>query len=309
MSRIAYRIWQVYWAHIGLFIALATTVAVLVNYEIGPIDYIGSLNLYPFFRNPQSQLPALLSLSYVPNYFDILPMYLVILALVPVVVGLAKFSHLLAFAFCGTLWLAANVAGLNFNAEPWSSREWFFNPFGWQLIFFTGFAFSMGWLPTPPRDRRLALLAGVFVLLTIPLAYSRIIDLFPAIAAWRSEFGFLIQKTDLGILRYVHFLSIAYLAWLACGPAGERLIVGETRTMRARVWKTVLDMIQKVGQQSLGIFIISMFTARLYGLLFDLIGRSAWSVFAVNALGFTVLIAGAYFLGWIKSQPWRKGTK
>ncbi len=307
--RVAFRIWQVYWAHIGLFIAIATAMALLVTFEVGTKDYIGSLNLHPFFNNPQSQLPGLLSLSYVPNYFDILPMYLVILALMPVVVGLAKYSQLGAFLFCIALWLAANVSGLNLRAEPWSQRGWFFNPFGWQLIFFTGFAFSIGWLPSPPRDRRLAWLAGTIVVLIVPFAYFRIYNQVPDLQAWRKDWNFLIQKTDFGILRYVHFLAVAYLAWFACGPGGKNLMPGDSGTWAARLWKTLLDVIQKVGQQSLGIFIISMFTARLYGVLFDLVGRSFWSMLTVNALGFSILIISAYFLGWIKSQPWRGGSK
>ena len=39
---------------------------------------------------------------------------------------------------------------LGFPAEPWSDRKWYFNPFGWQLVFFTGFALMRGWIPKPP---------------------------------------------------------------------------------------------------------------------------------------------------------------
>ena len=39
-------------------------------------------------------------------------------------------------------------------AEPWSDRVWFFNPFGWQLVFFTGFALMAGlaWHHPSARD-------------------------------------------------------------------------------------------------------------------------------------------------------------
>ena len=41
---------------------------------------------------------------------------------------------------------AMGLPYLNFTAEPWVGeddwqRRWFLNPFGWQLVFFTGFAF------------------------------------------------------------------------------------------------------------------------------------------------------------------------
>ena len=53
----------------------------------GDKTYMQQLNLVPFFRDTATNLVGFLTLTYVPNYFDILPMYLVILALIPVVLG------------------------------------------------------------------------------------------------------------------------------------------------------------------------------------------------------------------------------
>jgi hypothetical protein len=45
-------------------------------------------------------------------------------------------------------------------------------------------------------------------------------------------------KSWLGVLRVVHFLALAYLAWLAAGPGGERLSRGfEGRDLDPRVWR------------------------------------------------------------------------
>jgi len=81
--RIGFRIWQVYWAHIGLFLFTAMSMVMLNNAGFDARDYVGQLNLYPFFKNTEGNLIGLLTLTYVPNYFDILPMYLVILAMIP----------------------------------------------------------------------------------------------------------------------------------------------------------------------------------------------------------------------------------
>ena len=117
----------------------------------------------------RNNLLGLLTLTYVPNYFDILPMYLVILAMMPLVMALSLISRWLVAAFVAGLWLATNWGGLGLPAEPWSNRQWFFNPFGWQLIFFTGFAFMRGWLPAPPVRVWLLVAAGVIVLARCPL--------------------------------------------------------------------------------------------------------------------------------------------
>lgn len=305
-ARISFRIWQIYWAHIGLFFAIATAMILLNAAFPDGRDYVGQLNLYPFFKDPQSNLVGLFSLTYVPNYFDILPMYMGILLMLPLVVMLARISPWLAGVFVVAVWLTANLGDVNFPAEPWSSRQWFFNPLGWQLIFFTGFAFMTGWLPAPPVDRRLLALALVIVLMTVPFAYFRIIQQWPFAAQWRQDWAFLINKTNFGILRYVHFLALAYLAWVLAGPKGNRLVPqGDGNGLFNRAWRGLVTVILKVGQQSLAVFIASMFLARLLGALLDQVGRSHLSMLWVNLLGAALIIGVAYVAAWYKSHPWR----
>lgn len=305
-ARVVFRVWQVYWAHIGLFVAVAATMAALNATGWFARDYVGQLNLYPFFKNAETNLLGLLTLTYVPNYFDILPMYMVVLAMMPIVVGLAMISRFAAAVFVIGLWSAATFYDFGLPAEPWSAREWFFNPFAWQLVFFTGFAFMSGWLPPPPVDWRLIILATAIVLAIVPLAYFRIVSEFPEIRAWRADNKILISKTDFGILRYVHFLALAYLAWVAVGPKGKRILPPQVGGALATIWRGALAVIMKVGQQSLAVFITSMFLARLLGVALDTLGRTHLTMALVNLAGFAILIGAAYGAGWFKSHPWRK---
>ncbi|RJE81934.1 OpgC family protein [Paracoccus onubensis] len=304
--RTMHRVWQVYWAHIGLFFAILLAMVALDLTGWFNKDYVGSLNLYPFLNDPGPNLVGLMTLTYVPNYFDILPMYLVILAMLPLVMGLAGFHPNLAMGFCVILWLTASVTGFGFPAEYWfssgSSRQWFFNPLTWQLVFFTGFAFMLGWLPAPPVNRGLIILAVVIVLATIPFAWFRIYREFEFIRDWRDEWNFLITKTDFGILRYVHFLSLAYLAWIAAGPNGSRLHGGAA-------WTAIVGVIRKVGQQSLAVFMTSMLLARLLGVLFDEFGRGPFIAVSVNLTGAVIITGVAYFVSYIKRQPWRQPVR
>ena len=89
-ARIAHRVWQVYWAHIAVFFVIAGLVIFATAVLPVEKDYVSGLNLQHFFNNPSDNLLGLLTLTYVPNYFDILPMYLVILALVPIVMALGR---------------------------------------------------------------------------------------------------------------------------------------------------------------------------------------------------------------------------
>lgn len=306
-ARVAFRCWQVYWAHICLFLAIAATMVALNASGLFERDYVGQLNLYPFFNQPDKNILGLLTLTYVPNYFDILPMYLVVLAMMPLVIACHRVHPALALAFVVAVWFGAQADVLALPAEPWSAREWFFNPFGWQLVFFTGFAFMSGWVPAPPRNRVLVICAAAIVLIVIPLAYYRITSELPQVRAWRQEYNILIAKTDFGILRYVHFLALAYLCWMAVGEAGRRILPPQAGGLAARVWRRMLAVIMKVGQQSLAVFITSMFTARLLGVALDTLGPgSLLNQIAVNLVGFTVLISAAYGVGWFKSHPWRR---
>nr|WP_281393035.1 OpgC domain-containing protein [Roseibium litorale] len=308
-ARILHRMWQVYWAHIGQFLVIASGLVVVQNSGYLTLccnldyNYVEALNLHRFFNSPETTLPRLLTLTYVPNYFDILPMYIVILGLVPVMMAVARFSVPAGFVLSVSLWLLANFGYLNLPAEPWSDRPWFFNPFAWQLIFFTGFAFMRGWIPAPPVDRRLVILAAVLVIGTIPLAWFRIQEAVPGISQFNADIEPLRVKTEFGILRFMHFLSLAYLAWVAAGQHGRRLLA-----TKGSLWGKTVHVVQKVGQQSLPVFMASLAIAQAAAMLRDMAGAhdTLMGQILSNGLGLLALVAVAYVAGWFKSQPWRK---
>jgi len=307
-ARILHRMWQVYWAHIGQFLVIA--VGLVAVHESGYLneccnltqDYVVSLNLWHLFNKTEISLPGIMSLTWVPNYFDILPMYIVILALIPVIMIAARISVPLAFAVSIGLWIAAQFGYLDLPAEPWSDRKWFFNPFGWQLVFFTGFAFMRSWIPAPPVNKRLIGLSLAIVLLTIPFAYFRVYQNLE----WASDLRGVIKpfwiKTEFGLFRYIHFLALAYLAWIAAGEHGKYLSTGSA------IWQGFVKVVQKVGQQSLAIFMASLVFAQAFAIIRDMFwARGEWyAQVIVNFSGFAALIAVAYVVSWYKSQPWRK---
>jgi hypothetical protein len=314
-ARVAFRVWQVYWAHIGLFFAVAAMMAALNATGLFERDYVGQLNLHPFFNDPAQQLLGLFTLTYVPNYFDILPMYMVILCMMPLLMALSRVHVGLVFAAIGLTWLLAQesllrtlgLGGLHLDlpAEPWSDRTWFFDPFGWQLVFFTGFALMRGWLPAPPVAPWLIGLAAAVLILAVPLSSIgvRVLGLDWA-RGWRVDNAALIDKSHFGILRYLHFLALAYLAWVVAGARGRHLVADES-TPGGRVWGGTVRVVMKIGQQSLAVFIFSMALARLMGFALDQLGRTAFTTTLVNLAGVALIVAVAYGVAWFKSEPWR----
>lgn len=300
--RIIHRIWQVYWVHIGVFFTGLVLMLALNATGIFPRDEVGALNLKPFLNNTGPNLIGLFTLTYVPNYFDILPMYIGILAMIPVMMALARLSPWVAMGASMALWAFVNTHGLNFPAELWfpngSERPWFFNPFAWQLIFFAGFAFMSGWLPEPPRRLWIAAVALLLLLATVPFAWHVSINEFQAIREWRGEWKFLFDKTNFGILRFVHFLALAYIGWWIVGPAGARLRVGG-------IAGRVIGVISRVGQQSLAVFAASMVLARVLGAVLDYLDYGYIVTPAINILGAALITGVAYTAAYFKSQPWK----
>lgn len=294
-GRILLRVWQVYWAQIAIVLAIA---ALMVAAGVRPdgVAYVDTLNLGRFFAEPMAGILGLVTLTYVPNYFDILPMYLVILALVPVVMTLSSASPAAALAFVAALWIGATLGLLDLPAEPWSDRPWFFNPFAWQLVFFTGFALMRGWLPAPPIDRRLVWLSAAAVALTVPFAWHRGFAWAPALGDANAVLAPLIDKTRFGILRYVHFLALAYLAYASVG-SGQWLE------------GVVVDLVRRVGQQSLAVFLASLFLAQLLGMMLDRLDHDAPMVALANLLGVLLLVVVAQAAHWFKTPPWRGGRR
>jgi hypothetical protein len=266
-ARIGFRVWQVYWAHLGIFLFTAIMLFAIDHHGVGnrEIPYIEGPYVRPLFDRTGEALIGLFTLTWITGLFDILPMYLVILAMIPAVM-LAHRAGGLAGAAVLVLgvWLAANLGGyarkfadladppawqaalvalgqpfawMNLPGSPWGEGTWFFNPFGWQLVFFGGFAFGMGWIPAPPVSRRLVWAAAAVLLINVPLAWYKIHGTYAFIAetaaheAIREARGFLEPlwwKTWQGAGRFLHFLALAYLAWVAVGPGGRRLSEGIT---------------------------------------------------------------------------------
>ncbi len=427
-ARIAFRVWQVYWAHIGVFIVTALLMLSLDKTGLGEEGrvYAEWYSVAQLFSATGEALFGLMTLTYVPGLFDILPMYLVILAMVPVVMLAHRLGGRWAvFGLVGAIWLAAQLAlwhrdvgegethmlgaalasigglfsVLNLPANPWNPNNvWFFNPFGWQLVFFTGFAFGMKWLPAPPVNRTLVWIAVAYLLATLPFAWFKIHGALYMPDEWllhdwiyytREWLDPLRGKSGVGALRYLHFLALAYLGWAAVGPGGIRLYEGwsvprvarpmplgimavlavftipyayvdEIRWLSPALDRAIFDIygplglllpehrigmaqivhlvalvilvwagigaawrrwlvqdgflatvpvIRKVGTQSLAVFMTSIVLSRFNGWWLDVIGRDVWDKALVNLTGFGVLIATAYFVGWFKSEPWRKELK
>jgi len=289
-ARIAYRIWQVYWAQIGLVLALIA-LAALLDRSFG-LSVLAQ-QFQPLLADPECALLGIATLTWQPDYLDILPMYLVILALVPVMMLARRLHVALPFLIAIGLYAAVWGRGLNLPGNPWNDAGWFLNPFAWQLIFFIGFFIGMRWLPVPRLgDRRLMIAAALFILLSVPFSFWGILDHWPAAQMIRDLIIPANEKTDLHILRVLHFLALGYLVLSLIEPWRDRLDQGAGH------------LLILIGRQSLAAFLASVVLARLLGVVADMAGRSEPVVALLNLIGFVLILATALVVGWFKSAPW-----
>lgn len=290
--RIAHRIWQVYWAHIGLVVTIIATVAFLDN-RFGL--KLVSEQFAPLLSDPARAIMSLVTLTWLPDFLDILPMYIVILALVPVMMGLRQIQPALPFLLAALLYTFVWTSNLNLPGNPWTGDGWYLNPFAWQLVFFTGFAFGMKWLPAPRfRVPGLIIASATILALAVPLSLDLLIDNSRLLQNMHGWIFSSTEKSNLHILRFIHFLALAYIVLSIAEPYRTKLDTG------------VGHLLIVIGRQSLGTFLTSLVLARIGGVVADALGHGAFVIALINLCAFALLFVTAVGLTWIKSAPWAK---
>ena len=90
------------------------------------------------FEDPLETQVGIVLLSHQMGFFDILPLYVVIIAGAPLCVISDRIWKWLPLVLSVALYAAILVTGVNLPTWPVEGR-WYFNPFAWQLIFVLGY--------------------------------------------------------------------------------------------------------------------------------------------------------------------------
>src|ERR1051325_8627650 len=134
-ARILRRAWQVYVAHIFLFMLYMAQLAYVTTTFENPL-FSEEMDLLQTLKEPGSTLVRALLLTFQPPNLDILPLYIVLLAAFPPVLWLLLRKPMAALAASVTLYVAA--VKLEISPVAYPRGEWFFTPLAWQLIFVFG---------------------------------------------------------------------------------------------------------------------------------------------------------------------------
>ena len=106
----------------------------------------------PFVHSGVNGLRHGLTLQAQPASLNILPLYIILLALFPLIYGLIAISPILALLASCALWIWVNLEP-SINLTNWlDGQGWFFDPFAWQFLFVIG---ALGAVLLRRYDRKL----------------------------------------------------------------------------------------------------------------------------------------------------------
>jgi hypothetical protein len=98
-------------------------------------------NASAVFNDPVEAQLGLVLLSHQLGYFNILPLYVLLIFIAPAVALLHRAGIAYLLLVSGSFYLVALVFGINLPTWP-VEGTWFFNPLSWQLIYVLGFIFA-----------------------------------------------------------------------------------------------------------------------------------------------------------------------
>src|SRR5262245_52740821 len=215
-AQIYRRVWQLYVAHIFLFVLFAAVVC-YATMSVGTENYSEDFGIDNFVEEPNLAIIKTLLLQYQPQYLDILPLYVVLLGVFPLMLLLLERHLVLALAVSGTIYLLTLYFGWHPKSYP-DNDAWFFNPLAWQFLFVIGA--TAGYAPYSRQVLTIpsALLAKLAIGITVAVAIIHIswtihgaYEAFPGLLL--QELSPLIDdKANLAPLRLASFLALAVTA-------------------------------------------------------------------------------------------------
>jgi hypothetical protein len=288
-ARVLRRAWQVYVAHMFLFIIYMAEIAYVSTTFNNPL-YAEEMNILDFLRQPDVTLFQALLLKFKPANMDVLPLYVVLMiGFAPALWLLSKRPNA-ALVLSAILYALTWRFGWNFPAYP--SGHWFFNPLAWQLLFVFGAWCALGGaerLNAAIRSRATLAIAVAYLVfafaVTLTWHLPRLATYMPRLLA---ELIYPIDKTNLDILRFAHFVALAIIT--------VRLI---PRTWPGLKWPIFKPAIL-CGQHSLEIFCLGVFLAFTGHFILVEISNRIWMQVTVSVLGIILMIATAALVRWYK---------
>jgi hypothetical protein len=284
------RAWQLYVAHVFLFVIFIAEVSYTAMAFNNPM-YNEEMRVADFLDQPYISVIKALLLQFQPTFLDILPLYIVMMLIFPVILLGISYRPSLVLIPSLAAYLAVQLFGVPVPAYP-EGHVWYFNPLAWQFLFVSGAVLGQFWargrsLPRlMPALLPLALvLLGAVLVVRVSWTLSSLWDGFPALflrEMWP------VNKSNLSPLRLVPFFAavLVVAAWI--GP--------QARFLRARAARPLVV----AGQQSLEVFCLGIVLSALGHFVLAEFPHGIAMQLAVNAVGILAMLLFAGMIDWYK---------
>ena len=292
-GQICRRIWQLYVAHIFIFVILAAEVcyATLSLHQ----TYSEDFGIDNFIDEPQVAIIKVLLLQYQPQFLDILPIYMVLLGVLPVVLLLLERCLPLPLILSGAIYLLTLYFGWQPHSYP-DNEAWFFNPLAWQFLFVIGatagysqhsrwvFPGQGSWLP------KLAIAITVAIgIVSISWTIHGAYDAFPGLLS-RELSPLVADKSNLAPLRLISFLALAVTV--------AHFVGRDSGVLRWRVAQLII----RCGQHSLQVFCLGIVLSVLGYILLTFFRDNILTQLAIDLAGIVAMMGIAVLLTWYKAN-------
>jgi hypothetical protein len=294
-SRLFQRVWQLYTAHVIVFVGYVVAVGYLAQgFTIS--DLAERFNTAQVMESPIEALRRGLLLQFKPVNLDVLPLYIVLMGFFAPVLWVMLRLPNIALAGSFIFFLLARHFGWNLPNYP--GGVWWFNPFAWQFLFVLGAWFALGGLNTLQSaisTRNLDIFGGAFLVFALFMTFAeKFHSLGNILPAWLHDAFIPNDKINLAPYRVLHLVVIFLFAM--------RFIPQDWRGLKWRAF----DPLVKCGQHSLVVFCSGIFLSFFAWFALSMtpsIGitlRKIEEQIAVSLLGIVILTLIAYYFSWSK---------
>lgn len=290
-TRLTKRVWQLYVAHIILFVIYIASISYLAL-RFGDSEIINEFNVAGLVDHATETLRQGLILRFKPVNLDVLPLYIVLMGLFPPILWIMLRQPNWTMAASILLWLAARHFGWNLTAYP--AGTWYFNPFCWQVLFVFGSWCALG------GARKSTSFINAPLTLYFCIAYL-LFGLVMTMAGKFPDFGAMFpdwlysafnpnDKTNLAPYRFIHFAVIVIMV--------IRFVPKDWPGLEWRVFDPVIVC----GQQSLAVFCVGVFLSFVGHFELMMSSGSLFAQIFVSITGIAIMTIVAYYISWSKRQ-------
>jgi hypothetical protein len=289
-AQVLRRAWQLYVAHIFLFMIFIAEVSYIVTTFKNPM-YNEEMRVADFLEEPHIAIVKALTLQFQPTFLDILPLYILLLVILPIILIGLRLHPVIVLCVSLLLYVIVQLANISVPAYP-EGHVWYFNPLAWQFLFTAGAALGWGtrarWLR--PRGALMFIAVGVVgTTFVVKLSWTvhGVWDPFPGLflrELWP------VNKNNLSPIRLAPFFASVILVAALVSPSAGFL--------RTRAAKPVI----LCGQQSLEVFCLGILLSALGHFVLTEYRSSIGIQLAVNAAGIFALCMTARMIDWYKAM-------